>query len=85
MTVDFGRFMAPVFPRPERPDLARIPGRLFDGNGAERTASNNAFVLFHNELLMVYEPCLVIPNLEKLRVEFGTGPAAHAQAVINRR
>jgi hypothetical protein len=34
---------------------------------------------------MVYEPCLVIPNLEKLRVEFGTGPAAHAQAVINRR
>jgi hypothetical protein len=85
MIADFGRFTTPLFPRPERPDLAGVAVRLFDGNSAERTASENAFVLFHDELVMVYEPCLVITNLEKLRVEFGTGPAAYAQAVVNRR
>ncbi len=68
-----GTFM----PRQERPDLARTPGRLFDRDRTERTTSNKAFVLFHNELLMVFEPCLVIPDLEKLRVEFSTGTAAH--------
>ena len=77
--------MTPVIQRPERPDLAGVAVRLFDGNSAERAASNNAFVLIHDELLMVYKPCLVITDLEKLRIEFGTGSAAHAQAVINRR
>ena len=83
--MDFGRFMTPVILRPERPDLVGVAVRLFYGNGAERAASKNAFVLFHDELLMVFKPCFVITDLEELRVEFGAGPAAHAQAVINRR
>jgi len=77
--------LTPVIQRLEISYLAGIAVYLFDGNSAERTASNNAFVLIHDELLMVYKPCLVITDLEKLRVEFGTGPAAHAQAVIDRR
>jgi len=76
--------MMPVLPTLVKPDLARIPGRLFDGDGAERTASDDSFAKGHIELLMVNEPCLVIPDLEKLRVELGAGPAARAQAVINR-
>ena len=83
--VNVGRFMAPVIQRPGGPHLAGVAVRLFDGNSAERAASKNAFVLFHDELLIVYKPCLVITDLEKLRIEFCTGPAAHAQAVINRR
>jgi hypothetical protein len=85
MTVDSGRFLIPVVQRHERPDLTGIAIHLFDGNSAERAASNNAFVYFHGELLMVYKPGLFITDLEKLRVQFGTGPAAYAQAVINRR
>ena len=85
MIMDFGRLMQPVIQRPDRSDLAGVDVRLFDGNSAERTTAKNAIVLFHDELLMVYKPCLVITDLEKLRVEFGTGPAAHAQAVIDRR
>jgi hypothetical protein len=65
--------------------LTGVAFRLFDGNSPERAASKNAFILFHDELLMVFKPCLVITDLEELRVEFGTGSAAHAQAVINRR
>ena len=83
--VYFGRFMAPAIQRPGRLSLAGVAFHLFYGNSTERAASKNAFMLFHDELLMVFKPCLVITDLEELRVEFGTGPTAHAQAVINRR
>ena len=85
MIVDFGRFMTPVLHRPKRSGLERVDDRLFDGNSAIWTTAKNAFVLFHDELLMVYKPSLVITDLEKLRVEFGTGSTANAQAVIDHR
>ena len=51
---------------------------LFDGDGAKRTDSRNAFVLFVDELLMIYDPCLFIAHLEKQGVQCGTCPAADA-------
>jgi hypothetical protein len=56
------------------------PGKssfLFDGDGPKRAATDNAFVLFSYELFIIDDPCLFIPYLEKLRVQCGTGPAAH--------
>jgi hypothetical protein len=85
MIMDLGRFVAAAIQRPESPELARIAVCSFYGNGAERAAPKNAFVLSHDELLMVYKPCLFITDLEKLRIEFCAGPAANAQAVINSR
>jgi hypothetical protein len=48
---------------------------LFNGDGPERAGADNAFVLFSYELLVIYDPGLLIPYLEKLRVQCGTGPA----------
>ena len=77
MIVDFGRFMTPVLHRPKRSGLERVDDRLFDGNSAIWTTAKNAFVLFHDELLMIYKPCFVITDLKKLRVEFSTSPASY--------
>jgi hypothetical protein len=49
---------------------------LLDGDGPKRAGADNAFVLFSYELLVIYDPGLLIPYLEKLRVQCGTGPAA---------
>ncbi len=49
---------------------------LFNGDGPKRAAAGNAFVLFSYELLIIYDPCLLIPYLKKLRVQCGTCPAA---------
>jgi hypothetical protein len=51
---------------------------LFIGDGPERAGADNAFVHFSYELLIIYDPCLLIPYFEKLRVQCGTGPAADA-------
>jgi hypothetical protein len=41
---------------------------LFNGDGPKRAGADNAFVLFNYELLIIDDPGLLIPYLEKLRV-----------------
>ncbi len=51
---------------------------LFDRDGSKRTGSDNAFVLFIDELLRIDDPRLFISHLEEHRVQFSAGPTADA-------